>query len=398
MMLEAEEVGIGEEKSQDGNEFIYTMIFWNSSLKQEFLEKLSSKVEEECIVSIHALTDTAPQNWEKYFTSIKTTFMEKSSVAVPSQNEPVADARKFDTVQPIKEETEVGEEAADPQMTNWEEYFTSLKKNFLDKLAIIQNEPDAPDEKEVIEVKPITEETKVDEVEVSDEAVSIQRILSENPQMGNFFCFGSFLDTSNATEQHQIETAVEKEVETVGPTEVETKLEEVKDSDEVVSIQHILRENLLMNWFFFHSYLDESSLTEPSGANEPAAYEKEVCTIEPSDEERTFGEAKVVPAEKDDKPDRTLTEVKEVVKEVVMEDDAVVVPRKKTVTKKKLRHRLWDLPIWKFVLDTYSEKEVKEEPIKCIKGTGHQTIDTADSSWWASTDDQYKECLTAIRR
>ncbi len=232
-----------------------------------------------------------------------------------------------------------------------------------------------------------------------EEAVSIQRILSENPQMGNFFCFGSFLDTSDViTEQHQIETAVEKEVETGGPTEVETKLEEDKDSDEVVSIQHILRENLLMdNLFFFHSYLDESSLAQPS-TNEPAAYEKEVCSIEPTDEERTFEEAKEVPVEKDDKPDRTLTEVREVRKEVFMKDDAVVVPRKKTATKKKLRHRLWDLPIWKFVLDTYSEKEVKEEPIKCIKGTGHQTIDTADSSWWASTDDQYKECLTAIRR
>jgi len=119
MMLEAEEVGIGKEKSQDGDEFIYTMTFWNSSLKQEFLEKSSSKVEEECIVSIHALNDTAPQNWEKYFTSLKTTFMEKSSVAVPSQNESIADERKFGTAQPIKEETEVGEEAAAPKMTNW---------------------------------------------------------------------------------------------------------------------------------------------------------------------------------------------------------------------------------------------------------------------------------------
>ena len=74
--------------------------------------------------------------------------------------------------------------------------------------------------------------------------------------MANFFCFGSFLDKSTATEQNPIEPEVdEKEVDKVEPNEEEAKVDEGKDSDEAGSIQHILRDNLLMDsTFTFGSY------------------------------------------------------------------------------------------------------------------------------------------------
>lgn len=80
------------------------------------------------------------------------------------------------------------------------------------------NEPVAAFEKEVSKVQPIIEEKKVDKENIDDdEAVSIQRILCENPRMANFFLFWII---STATEQNPIEPEVdEKEVDKVEPNE-----------------------------------------------------------------------------------------------------------------------------------------------------------------------------------
>jgi len=129
--------------------------------------------------------------------------------------------------------------------------------------------------------------------------VSIEDILKDHPNMAKYFCFGSFLDK---------------------PPVSETRVYEEK-----VSIEDILRENPLMaNYLCCGSFLDEPSPTD-----------------RPTKEETKVEVVKVMEVEKDaEEPDRTPTEV----------DTAVLPTKKKT-------NRLWDLPIWKFVQNTYSEGE-----------------------------------------
>ena len=158
-------------KSENEDDVINTMTFWNSSQKNQQMT-----------------------NWEEYFTLQKMTFLDKLSISKSSQNEPASDEKPLITPDPIHEDTKVKEEQAtsepeiihvrseNPQVTDWKEYFTSLKKDFLDKSSVtkvavakeVPVEKDDEPDKMLVEVT-ISNDQGEREILMNDDAVVVPR-------------------------------------------------------------------------------------------------------------------------------------------------------------------------------------------------------------------------------
>jgi len=158
-------------KSENKDDVINTMTFWNSSQKNQQMT-----------------------NWEEYFTLQKMTFLDKLSISKSSQNEPASDEKPLITPDPIHEDTKVKKEQStsepefihvrseNPQVTDWKEYFTALKKDFLDKSSVtkvavakeVPVEKDDEPDKMLVEVT-ISNDQGEREILMNDDAVVVPR-------------------------------------------------------------------------------------------------------------------------------------------------------------------------------------------------------------------------------